>query len=107
MCLTVHTATAALITVGLWAWILLTLGTCKLGHRQPSAAGFGDTAALPAMGLTCSWSRVTPITRAVTGWVAKRSSVFKPDRSGAVNLSITGHLRIGSRSMAAIPTWVV
>ena len=45
-----------------------------LGRRQRSAAGSGDTAALPVTALTCSWSRVTRLTRAAIGWAAKRLS---------------------------------
>ena len=50
------------------------------GRRQQSAAESGDTAALPVMGLTCSWSLETRLTRAAIGWGAKRLFACKPGR---------------------------
>ena len=51
-----------------------------LGRQQRSAAGFGDTAALPATAQTCSWSQGTRSTQAATGWAAKQLFVCKPGR---------------------------
>ena len=50
------------------------------GPRQRSAAGSGDTAALPVTALTCSWSRETHLTRAAIGWGAKPLFGCKPAR---------------------------
>ena len=43
-----------------------------LGLRPPSAAAFGDMAALRVMALTCSSSPATRLTPAATGWAAKQ-----------------------------------
>ena len=75
------------------------------GPRQRSAAEFGDTAALPATALTCSWSRVIHLTRAAIGWAVKPLFACKPDRLLLASLPTTGRLPIGSHSITATPIW--
>src|SRR5215472_6929631 len=108
MSLTLATwATAGTITAG---WSVLTstiLLSWEGGRRQPSVAGFGATAALPAMVPTCSWSPVTHSTPAVIGWAAKRLSVCKAARLGPVSLPTIGCLLIGFRSITVTPIWAV
>ena len=75
------------------------------GRQRQSAAGFGDTAALPAMAPTCLSLPGTRLIRAATGWAAKQLSACKPARLLPVSLPTTGHLPIGSRSIKATPIW--
>src|SRR4029077_3268239 len=68
------------------------------------AVGSGDTAVLPAMALTFSWSLATHLQpHSPHGVVARRLFVSRLGRS----LTAFGRHLIGSRSMAATPTWVV
>ena len=73
--------TVAIIMAGLSALISTILLTFKGGQQRQLAAEFGDTAASPAMALTCLSSPGTHLTPAVTGWVAKQLFVCKPGQS--------------------------
>src|SRR5215468_9430219 len=95
-------AIAERIMAGWSALTSIILRMCMPGPRQRSAAESGGTAALAVTALTCSWSRVTHLTRAAIGWAVKPLFAYKPGRFGPVNRWTTGRLRIGLVSITAI-----